>query len=140
MVLIELADRYVRQGPEFAIQGQFETDLLDLRGFMNAHCAGLFHSTAVNGYDPGFRIAHAQKSLSLILKHYWCNGIMSEPPCCPVDRRILLLADAGQSRAKWTDINSLPDYRDKLAILNRAAVRSTFAPISLSEWELEAFN
>lgn len=107
---------------------------------MNAEFGGYFHPVAVGVYSPGFRIAHAQKSLSLVLKHYWCNGVLGEPPCCPVDRRILTTAGAGQQEARWTDVDTVPQYLGKLALLSTAAGASRFAPISLAEWELEAFN
>jgi hypothetical protein len=99
---------------------------------MNGHYAEFFPSTAIGGYATAFRIAHAQKSLSLLLKHYWCNNAMSEPPLCPIDRRILLIAEARHAQAKWTDIDTMNDYRAKLAMLNVAKQSSMFAPISLS--------
>lgn len=138
--LRDLADRYVGDVPEATAQARFEGDLIVLRSYMNEHYAVFFRSTQENGYGPGFRIAHAQKSLSLLLKHYWCNGIMGEPPCCPVDRRILRIAKAGQANEVWTNLDDLDDYRAKLALLRRAAAASLLAPISLAEWELEAFN
>lgn len=138
--LRELADRYIGDVPEVTTQAHFENDLTVLRTFMNEGYADFFWPTEENGYGPGFRIAHAQKSLSLLLKHYWCNGIMREPPCCPVDRRILRLANAGQADAVWTRLDDLDQYRARLAVLTRASTASSLAPISLAEWELEAFN
>lgn len=138
--LRELADRYLGDVPGATTRAHFENDLVLLKSFMNAVYADRFWAVEVNGYGPGFRIAHAQKSLSLLLKHYWCNGIMSEPPCCPVDRRILRLANAGAVDAVWTKLNDLDHYRAKLAMLSSASEASSLAPISLAEWELEAFN
>jgi hypothetical protein len=140
MQLTELASAYVANGPAFATHAQFLNDLEVLQQFMNANYADQFHPTAAKGYAAGFRIAHAQKSLSLVLKRFWCNGVLGEPPCCPVDRRILVIAGATQSEARWTDVNSLPGYQAKVALLSTAAARSSFAPISLAEWELQAFN
>jgi hypothetical protein len=111
-----------------------------LRAFMNTNYGGYFETAVVNGYPPGFRIAHAQKSLSLLLKHFWCNGEMGEPPCCPVDRRILMIAGATGSEAKWTDLDTINAYHNKLERLRTASVNSTIQPISLAEWELYAFN
>jgi hypothetical protein len=127
--LTELAHAYVCRGPSYATQRQVEKDLLELRAYMNGHYAEFFPSTAIGGYAIGFRIAHAQKSLSLLLKYYWCNNAMSEPPLCPIDRRILLIAEARHAQAKWTDIDTMNDYRAKLAMLNVAKQSSMFAPI-----------
>jgi hypothetical protein len=99
--------------------------------------ARVFYQTVHKGYGAGFRIAHAQKSLSLVLKHYWCNNVIAEPPCCPVDRRILTIA--GDRQPKWTDLDHMNDYRTKLGILRCAAQRDPVGP-SLAEWELVNFN
>lgn len=138
--LAQMVGAYVVNGPTFATQAQFLTDIATLRQFMNANYGSNFDNVTVGGYPPGFRIAHAQKSLSLVLKHYWCHGVVVAPPCCPVDRRILVVAGAAARDARWTDIDSLPAYLGKLALLSAAAATSPFAPISLAEWELEAFN
>ena len=89
-----LVTGYVANGSQCATQQQFFVDVGALQQFMNANYASFFHTatTATAGYAPGFRIAHAQKSLSLVLKHFWCNGVLSEPPCCPVDRSVLVCA------------------------------------------------
>jgi hypothetical protein len=106
---------------------------------MNDQYARFFRSTTEQGYGPGFRIAHAQKSLSLLLKHLWCNGVLGEPPCCPVDRRVLQIANA-RNRAAWTKLDDLDDYRAALAVLRDACEASPLAPISLAEWELKVFT
>ena len=138
--LKRLAYLYAANGSEFATQAQFETDLMALRAFMNKNYSNYFEAVVVNGYAPGFRIAHAQKSLSLVLKHFWCNDEMDEPPCCPVDRRILATADAVGSAAKWTDLDTLDAYHEKLERLRRASAKSVIQPVSLAQWELYAFN
>ena len=107
---------------------------------MNKNYGDYFEAVAISGYPPGFRIAHAQKSLSLTLKHFWCNDEMDEPPCCPVDRRILTIAGATPSAAKWTDLDSLNAYHEKLERLRTASANSVIQPISLAQWELYAFN
>ena len=44
-----------------------------------------------NGFDGGngFRVAQAQKSLSVFLKHMWCMDKIKMPPVCPIDRQIV---------------------------------------------------
>lgn len=107
---------------------------------MNDRCGGLFQSFRVGGYPPGFRVAHAQKSLALLLKHYWCLGQAATPPCCPLDRRVLQAAGSSAAEAKWTHIDALDDYRRKIALLEAAADRDTRGPLGLAEWELITFN
>jgi len=138
--LERLANLYGANGSAFATQAQFETDLIVLRDFMNANYSDYFEVTAVDDYPPGFRIAHAQKSLSLILKHFWCNDRIDEPPCCPVDRRILIIAGATGPEAKWTDLDTLNAYHDKLERLRTASANFLGQPISLAQWELYKFN
>jgi hypothetical protein len=107
---------------------------------MNKNYGDYFEAAIVDGYPPGFRIAHAQKGLSLVLKHYWCNDEIDEPPCCPVDRRILMIAGAIGSAAKWTDLDTLNAYHEKLKRLRMASASFAIQPISLAEWELHKFN
>jgi len=86
---------------------------------------------------PGFRVAHAQKSLSLLLKHAWCHGLMQEPPACPVDRIILSETDAPERVRTWTKVNALHVYREQLGYLDAAAAR---ARRTVATWELLAFK
>lgn len=134
--LEHLSAEYTRM--ESVTQEHFEKDVVNLRESMNTEFPEFWADAAVGRYEPGFRIAHAQKSLSLILKHYWCNNAISEPPCCPVDRRVLQIA--GATDPSWTHINSMEAYRSRLDDLLNAAARSPFAPIRLAEWELLVFN
>ena len=71
----------------------FEKDIVALQQALDARFGHLLRPTQ-KGYVAGFRVSHAQKSLSLLLKHAWCHGLMDEPPSCPVDRLILTAADA----------------------------------------------
>lgn len=138
--LTRLSDHYGTEGIAFSTQGRFDADLLTLRSFMNSTFDDYFETDVVKGYPPGFRIAHAQKSLSVMLKHLWCNGGMEEPPCCPVDRRILIIAGAKGTTAKWTDLDDLDSYHEELERLRTASMSFPTQPISLSEWELLTFN
>lgn len=83
-----------------------------------------------------YRIAHAQKSLSLVVKHLWAHGLLPEPPLCPVDRRILKAADP-RTRIRWTCIDSMQEYNDAIAKLRKAADSQATA---LAVWELQIFS
>jgi hypothetical protein len=57
-----------------------------------------------------------------------------------VPGRPTILQHAGVKNPKWTDINSVEMYRARLEELRKAANASSYAPISLAEWELTTFN
>jgi hypothetical protein len=70
-----------------------------------------------------YRIAHAQKSLSLVLKHLWCHERLpqgTEPPGCPIDRMILDHVKRSHG-ITWTMINTPDAYHSALALVQAAA-------------------
>ena len=83
-------------------------------------------------------IGHSQKLINLLLKYYWCSGLMkNEPPHCPIDRVILSKAkikDNGRIPS-WTKIKSIEVYKKYINELKIIA-----KPKSLAVWELESFN
>lgn len=87
----------------------------------------------------GYRIGHAQKSLSLVLKHMWCHEYLdATPPVCVIDSIILKAARkqrGGVSKVSWTRANSVRIYREYLNICKRAA-----RGIDLAVWELFTFK
>lgn len=113
---------------------QFDAAVVTLRHSMRARFPTIFHD------ERTFRVAHAQKSLSLLLKHSWCHGQAAEPPYCPVDRRVLTAAAAPVALRTWSYIDTTVDYHGRIAMLVAAAERSPWAPISAAEWELVTFN
>ncbi len=68
----------------------FFQDVVSLMEYMNQRFQNRFNN-GKNGYDNEFRIAHAQKSLSVCLKHLWVRGELgkNEPPVCPIDGVVL---------------------------------------------------
>ncbi|MFC6523179.1 hypothetical protein ACFQAT_28865 [Undibacterium arcticum] len=88
--------------------------------------------------ECGYRIAHAQKSLSLVLKHMWCHGFLTNPPPVCVIDSIILRAAAGRGaathRVPWTRVASLKAYREHLAICKCAA-----GGHQIAIWELFVF-
>jgi hypothetical protein len=127
----DIADR-----TELVTLEMFRDDCEDLKGFMNKTCAEYFWPTPDNGYEPGFRLAHAQKSLAVKMKHHWCSGEILEPPSCPIDRIVLSAAGAGPDEA-WTRMNTRSGYERQLGYLLKAAGR---AKLSLARWELFLFE
>lgn len=76
--------------------------------------------------NNGFRIAQAQKSLSVFLKHMWCMDKIKMPPVCPIDRKIV-----GE---KWSD----DDMKKYLKHLDKVKMRNnTDDPLAV--WELFEF-
>ena len=118
---------------------KYEADLVRLQAHMNRGFGQYFRQVRHPkfGYEPGFRISHAQKSLGLVLKHYWCLGLVAMPPECPVDRPVLVAARAGELNSKWTDVNSIAAHQFKMGFLAEAAAKED---LSIAEWELKTVN
>lgn len=109
----------------------FISDIVNLKNSMNTEFPGRFNN-GKDGYDNGFRIAHAQKSLSIFLKHMWCNNLITEiPPVCPIDGVILKYCGCF---APWTKVNSIDSYNEQLAIVENKKRMDGFE--SLAEWEV----
>lgn len=108
---------------------EFENHFLGLKELMNSEYKIYFRT-------DGFKISHAQKSLSVFLKILWTQGKIKIPPLCPVDRTILVAA--GERFPKpWTDVNTLAEYRRQVLILKR---RLPYHPCgTLACWELSNF-
>jgi hypothetical protein len=138
-LLEERLAAYEAGGAAFATDAQYQHDVMDLRTRMNAAFPGVFLQRQVRTFGPGFRVAHAQKSLSLVLKHGWCNGTVEIPPQCVVDRQILRVAGARQVDQRWTDVNTWDEHMEKTAIVGAAALRHADWPLTLAEWELWAY-
>jgi hypothetical protein len=81
-----------------------------------------------------FRLGPAQKALNLLLKLQWCCGWIPTPPHCPFDAIIIKQLDLDGSVA-WTKLDSIQEY-GKLV----AAARGKAGEMSLSAWELLAYN
>jgi len=135
----QLLETYAAKYVEPVSSEKYEKDLVALTAEMNRAFGDHFRQTRHPkfGYEPGFRISHAQKSLSLVLKHYWCLGLIAMPPQCPVSREVLLAAGAGEPNAKWTDVNAIEAHRLKVKWLFEAAQREN---LELAEWELKTTN
>jgi hypothetical protein len=117
---------------------KYENDIKELRDLMNEIFSKSFLSEPHPKFktEPGFRISHAQKSLSVFLKHLWCMGAVATPPQCPVDARILAIAGKKYPDTKWGYVNSIDEHREKISVLEAAKEGSQL----LAEWELEQFK
>lgn len=86
--------------------------------------------------DAGYKIGVAQKAFNLILKYYWCAGLIAEPPHCPVDR-IILGKTALKDSLNWTQIVSIEEYKRAVGHIRTVAHK---AGLSIAQWELNTFN
>ena len=108
----------------------------ELKDYMNREFPGRFNN-GKKDYDNEFRIAHAQKSLSVCLKHLWIQGKCAIPPICPIDR--IMLEHVG-NRDAWTKVNSIEDkngmrgYDSHLTLMETKAKKDGFP--STAEWEV----
>jgi len=101
----------------------------NIRALME-HGAQAGHGILVNRV---YRAANAQKLLNLYLKYLWCAGLVPRPPHCPVDS--IVLRKAKIQDKKWTEMETLEDYRTIVERLMTAAGK-----LSLAEWELEVYQ
>jgi len=106
----------------------YENDICQLQRIMNEAFNGSF-------CEIGFRLSHAQKSLSVVLKHLWCMGRLAEPPACPIDRVVLGKVCGGRLQP-WTRVNSLTEHRE---MFNKVLSAATHAGKSVAQWELLTF-
>jgi hypothetical protein len=82
-----------------------------------------------------FRVSHAQKSLALLLKYYWCDcKTRKDPPFCPIDREILHKAGITDS---WTKLDDMDQYEAWLRKLKATAEDAGYP--SLAAWELAVY-
>lgn len=116
-----------------------EDDILRLQKRMNERHQCIFRKTPHPKFktDPGFRISHAQKSISVFLKHLWCLGLIPEPPHCPVDRLILKEVGLKYPDTKWGYVNNIGTHRNHIKLLSNVAYCCS---LSLAEWELKEFK
>lgn len=128
-MLLELSGKYCATVDD----GAYEADLEVLVGNMNGR-----HGKYLRGEEElplgcatGFRISHAQKSLSVYLKHLWCMDAVSEPPQCPIDSYVLRKLGIPGT---WTRIGTIEEHRQIVQ-----AMRSNVGSQSLAQWELLAF-
>lgn len=119
----------------------FIADVRYLKEHMNQSFPGRFNN-GKPGYENEFRIAHAQKSISVCLKHLWRrSNYLINPPVCPVDG--IMLKHVHNYEA-WTKVNWINDrtrdgitergYRTHLALMEAASNKDGFD--SVAEWEL----
>ena len=134
LLLQEMSKKYKYRNVDSTV---YQQDIIELKNKMNSKFGQYFKSEKHPkfGYNPGFRISHAQKSLGVYLKHLWCIGKIHTPPQCPVDAIILKKAGMRYPDTKWTHIDTIEEHSIKVDLLNAVA-----GDISLAEWELKMFN
>ena len=136
--LISLFDKYKNKEQTKEV---FVDDVIELQRKMNASFPDSFRNNGKSKgknkdrdkYEKVFRVAHAQKSLSIFLKHMWCiTPDMPMPPVCPIDRRILQEAKIYDP---WTKLNCIKTYKKWLEKLECVAGKEP-----LAKWELVKWN
>lgn len=114
----------------------FKEDILLLKKKINNSFSDNFNQEEdPKDFNNGFKLSHAQKSLSVYLKHLWCMGKIGIPPFPPIDRSILALAGFKNQYPSWTKVNDIEQFDVHLKCLMTAA-KSTH----ISEWELSQFE
>jgi hypothetical protein len=82
-----------------------------------------------------FQYSHAQKSMSIFLKHLWCIERINEPPSCPIDSIVLKAAGLGNER--WTQIHTKEKF---IELFERIEDHAHMNSKSIAQWELEEFH
>ena len=106
-----------------------------LQDFLAAAMSG---NKKTRGQGGGFRVSHAQKSLSLVLKHAWINGVIPIPPISVIDRIILDRASAITGRGwvrPWTHVNDIEEWHAHFEFILQAAGK-----MPVAAWELIQFE
>lgn len=113
-------------------QEDFKNDMECLKFNINKEFSHLFlDETTKDSLEPGFRISHSQKCLSVYLKHLWCMGKIPMPPLPPIDRNILKITCNKNILPQWTKVNSIEEYNVLVEYLINAA-----GEMHVTEWEL----
>ncbi|WP_100629742.1 hypothetical protein [Algoriphagus formosus] len=136
--LMDISTKYISSVSEET----YYNDIIELKDFMNQKYSDHFLKSAhpKYGYDPGFRISHSQKSLSVFLKHLWCIGKIEEPPQCPVDRIILTSIGQKSKNAAWGYVNSIEEHATKVNFIKEFIKNTKNPKMSLAKWELIQFS
>jgi hypothetical protein len=134
-LLDELASKYTHS----VSASEYESDIATLQAEMNRRFVGRFYAAEHPRYhyEPGFRVSHAQKSLSVYLKHLWCLGKIERPPECPVDSVVLRKAGLVGRDTRWALVNTIEQHRLQIGLLETKAAD---VGLSLAEWELSAWS
>ncbi|SFO60272.1 hypothetical protein SAMN04488519_1098 [Algoriphagus ornithinivorans] len=135
--LVELSKEY-QNGADIET---FHAQVLELRDYMNRNFSEYFRNDVhpKYGYNPGFRISHAQKSLSVFLKHLWCMGMIDTPPICPVDRVILEKIGKKGKSAAWGYVNTMEEHKEKLGFIFSHIQKTNNPNVAVAVWELLEF-
>jgi hypothetical protein len=84
-------------------------------------------------YSGKYKVGTVQKLLDLLLKYYWCLGLIAKPPHCPIDR--IILTEAKIKDINWTEIQTIDQYK---SIINKLRIEAKGN--ELSDWELEVWK
>jgi len=115
----------------------FFNDITLLKSQMNSQFNNSFNN-AGGRYEQGFRVSHAQKSLSVYLKHLWCMGAIEQPPLCPIDRTILTSVNAPDTR--WCHVNTMDNYQAHVELIKIGkGANHQYDGDSIAVWELFEF-
>lgn len=85
-----------------------------------------------------FRISHSQKSISVYFKHLWCLDLITNPPQCPVDRKILIQTNCPIIHRNWTNVDTIEEHELRIKYIKQKMKSDCYE--NLSVWELHNFN
>jgi hypothetical protein len=116
---------------------QYKTSVCEMSHILNLEGIVAFSEKWHEILNHGkLNIGVSQKLLNLILKYYWCNGEISIPPHCPVDR-IIQVKGLKNEPVSWSKITDVKVY---LGIINKFRKEAEKKNLTIAEWELEVFQ
>jgi hypothetical protein len=117
-------------------ESQYLIDIEFLKCEMNKRFSRIFvkEEDIKIDLDSGFRISHAQKSISVYLKHLWCMGLFGTPPQCLIDRKILSSILKNKYVSSWIKVNSIESHGSLVQIIKIVAEIDGCKSIAI--WEL----
>ena len=115
---------------------RYEEIIDELKFSLNTKYKNYFDNKS--SFGSGLRTSHAQKSISVFIKHLWCLNKINEPRICPIDRIILSKTEAKRDQCiSWGYVNSIIEHRQKFEYVIRAAKA---VEMSVATWELLLFD
>lgn len=131
--MFELGKKYCEEVQSIKV---FCKDIKTLQDEMNKKFPDAFKNRhGKKGFVEEFRVAHAQKSFAIYLKHLWClSESMPEPPSCPMDKNIFRIVGINDS---WTKVNDIELYKQHYLRVKQYAET---AGRTVACWELFSFN
>lgn len=124
-----LTDKIMPQYVEGCTEEQHYANIDALINYANSVNPGILGKA-------GYKYGVAQKLLNLAIKYYWCLGLISEPPHCPIDR-IIISKTRHNGKINWTQITKRTQYEE---VIEEVKGLAKAKGLSIPQWELKYYS